>query len=1163
MIGIPAASGVLCGTSSLMVGLTAVGLSAADVHHGIMAGAVVLLSLAFFAASHMAGKIYIQRPLEQLSKLPLKEGTPGAQFSVISELRTALRELQHTVPPKQKLVSPNRGDSAEGSSYNMDPIFTPTSIQAPEGRVTFVFTDIESSSVLWRKHPEDMKTAMRLHNNCIREAYSRYNGYEVKTIGDAFMITFDQANDAVRFCIDAQVDLLNCPWPEKLLTDSMCNSTIKGGQLIYRGMRVRMGVHTGDVTMEIDPVTTRADYFGHTVNTAARIESAGQGGTIVCSDAVISATNPSILKCSIVPLGSIELKGVGKAVLHGIVPTSISERSASLAHKKTPLESSLMSSPALSDPAAKGKISKTLLKEVFTDRLMSDNEIRKVFTAITENHKLVAVNGTVIQIRISVNIDKLEPYVNLLNTLSKKTFGIILSGPMETLTLVWICQQHAVQAISFATALYSETSLHPEYKMHIGLASGGINFGITHASDKQYITCVGSPMELSSALAEAAEQLNTVCLVPGTIIAHAPSLTRLVRPVDRWFAGDSRQTYIEVNEMHLKGLTQTEKWDLLYGIHEDTAWCDPQWGSGFDEAKVGDLRKMKEMSEKYPDDIMCKKIIAAEGKQICRTTFVPGHQIIPDAADRVKENLEQAWKRTTAASKSSSASLVYMEGWAYDISAFMHSHPGGREVLREWVGKDITDAFRGQGIGKAVHDHTTYAADILRTLRVFKTNNLATNESNMMIVRDTWKQLKTIGMQEIGYLLFRNMFEMHPEYLELFPWGSEAKVYESRGMLDHGLQVMTAVDKAVTDLSNSHEVAHILHELGKTHLRFGVKKPMFDVMGTGFDATFRTALQEKYTPQVRYAWMSTINHILLMAKDGIADLKEEPDNAIVTGEYRSVQYRRREARTHNTILFTFYLHGISEQYFAPACHVSLRFNGKLSRMYTVVSVLNDEISLLVKTHSGKLSSKELQLLTTDSMVEMRGPILGEHQYTKGQDLLLIGGGTGCNPLISLSRAALKDNGNVWFICCANTYGDVAHKPEFEELSHSDTGKFEICYLFTKGKTQPEGLTSILAPMITREHLEGFLPPPSAQNHTVICGTPAFNTNVRRLVLELSYTFTVCGSLSESAMDVENFAAGRKKSIPAGSPLAAGSPRSFPAGSPQIPGLVDRNLQAME
>ena len=51
----------------------------------------------------------------------------------------------------------------------------------------------------------------------------------------------------------------------------------------WRGLRVRVGLHTGAVLSDCDPTTKRIDYFGHSVNLSARVESQAEGGEIVIS----------------------------------------------------------------------------------------------------------------------------------------------------------------------------------------------------------------------------------------------------------------------------------------------------------------------------------------------------------------------------------------------------------------------------------------------------------------------------------------------------------------------------------------------------------------------------------------------------------------------------------------------------------------------------------------------------------------------------------------------------------------------------------------------------------------------------------------------------------------------------------------------------------------
>lgn len=74
----------------------------------------------------------------------------------------------------------------------------------PKGTVTFLFTDIESSTKLWEKHPEGMKSALAQHDSILKEAVESNNGRVIKTTGDGIHAVFSTALDAINASLDAQ-----------------------------------------------------------------------------------------------------------------------------------------------------------------------------------------------------------------------------------------------------------------------------------------------------------------------------------------------------------------------------------------------------------------------------------------------------------------------------------------------------------------------------------------------------------------------------------------------------------------------------------------------------------------------------------------------------------------------------------------------------------------------------------------------------------------------------------------------------------------------------------------------------------------------------------------------------------------------------------------------
>jgi stearoyl-CoA desaturase (delta-9 desaturase) len=63
--------------------------------------------------------------------------------------------------------------------------------------------------------------------------------------------------------------------------------------------------------------------------------------------------------------------------------------------------------------------------------------------------------------------------------------------------------------------------------------------------------------------------------------------------------------------------------------------------------------------------------------------------------------------------------LIVIEGDVYDVAGFVHEHPGGRQTLLAFVGKDCTRLFQGlEGSDKVAHEHTRHARGFLDRLRV-------------------------------------------------------------------------------------------------------------------------------------------------------------------------------------------------------------------------------------------------------------------------------------------------------------------------------------------------------------------------------------------------------------------------------------------------------------
>lgn len=149
--------------------------------------------------------------------------------------------------------------------------------------VTLVFTDIEDSTARTAVSGDyDWTRIIGHHFDQVHEIAEASNGVVVKTMGDGAMLAFGTAAEAVR----AAIEITRAP-------------TRSEGE----PLAVRVGVHSGEAVRHAE------DYFGKTVNKAARIAAAAQPGQILVSEVVrglVSDTPDLVFD----PPVSFELKGL-------------------------------------------------------------------------------------------------------------------------------------------------------------------------------------------------------------------------------------------------------------------------------------------------------------------------------------------------------------------------------------------------------------------------------------------------------------------------------------------------------------------------------------------------------------------------------------------------------------------------------------------------------------------------------------------------------------------------------------------------------------------------------------------------------------------------------------------------------------------------------------
>jgi predicted ATPase/class 3 adenylate cyclase len=157
--------------------------------------------------------------------------------------------------------------------------------------VTFLFTDIEGSTQRWDADEAATDALMAAHDKLVRTVVEGQDGYVFATGGDGFAVAFERASEAVAAAVELQESFTSEEWAS-------------------RGLRVRLGLHTGEA------VERDGDYFGPTVNRAARIMALAHGGQILLSTAT-AVLAPGF---ETVDLGEYQLRGMARPErLHQVV----------------------------------------------------------------------------------------------------------------------------------------------------------------------------------------------------------------------------------------------------------------------------------------------------------------------------------------------------------------------------------------------------------------------------------------------------------------------------------------------------------------------------------------------------------------------------------------------------------------------------------------------------------------------------------------------------------------------------------------------------------------------------------------------------------------------------------------------------------------------------
>ncbi len=114
------------------------------------------------------------------------------------------------------------------------------------------------------------------------------------------------------------------------------------------------------------------------------------------------------------------------------------------------------------------------------------------------------------------------------------------------------------------------------------------------------------------------------------------------------------------------------------------------------------------------------------------------------------------------------------------------------------------------------------------------------------LVQESWGLVMPISGQ-VAEMFYARLFERYPETRNLF----------SQDMTEQGRKLMVMLNTAVMSLENLAPLLPAIEESGRRHAGYGVMEADYDKVADALIWTLEQGLQDKFTQEVRAAWIET------------------------------------------------------------------------------------------------------------------------------------------------------------------------------------------------------------------------------------------------------------------------------------------------------------------
>ncbi|KAH9896241.1 cytochrome B5 [Xylariomycetidae sp. FL2044] len=426
-----------------------------------------------------------------------------------------------------------------------------------------------------------------------------------------------------------------------------------------------------------------------------------------------------------------------------------------------------------------------------------------------------------------------------------------------------------------------------------------------------------------------------------------------------------------------------------------------------------------------------------------------------------------------AAHRDASDAWMVIHGAAYDVSKYLHDHPGGAEILLEAAGTDATEAFDNAG-------HSEDAFEIMKeyyvgNLKGYKKKSAPKPIKSVIAPKAAKK--RDISGKAVGGLLALSLGAVGIYYAvdarsvsrALIPSTSLARLskpgHQGLGFLEGFLLASTIF--GVSGGVLSQKLAKLVH----------------------FDSSFMN-----YAPHVKIP--RTVKPDLLRQGGWL-----HPTT------YQSLPLVKKTLIAPNTYRLVFELPTPNSVLGLPiGQHVAIT-NGQVTRSYTPVSNNADlgVLELVIKCYpNGLLTGGYLEKLQVGDEVQFRGP-KGGMRYRRGlaRKIGMLAGGSGITPMYQLIRAVCEDDRDtteISLVYANRTEDDILLRDELDTFARRYPKNFKVYYMLDNppaGWTQGSGF-------VTKDVMAERFPAPDPSAKVMICGPPGMVGAAKKALVDLGF-----------------------------------------------------------